>query len=185
MNGRFSVVLASLALAMLMLPRTAPAQERRVADGVSRVLAGFTQLTIFDDVSARVDDGTVTLLGKVTKPYKRDELESRIARLDGVRGVKNEIGVLPVSAFDDDLRYRVARAIYGNPSFWNYAAMANPPIHILVEHGHVTLTGVVNSNVDRMLARSLATGLGELSVTNALRTDQEAESFARSLSIRP
>jgi len=51
--------------------------------------------------------------------------------------------------------------------------MADPPIHILVERGHVTLTGVVNSNVDRMLARSLATGLGGLSVTNALRTDQE------------
>ena len=82
--------------------------------------------------------------------------------------------MLPVSPFDDQLRYRVARAIYGNPSFWNYAAMANPPIHIIVERGHVTLAGVVNSNVERMLARSLATGLGELSVTNALKTDAES-----------
>ena len=30
--------------------------------------------------------------------------------------------------------------------------MANPPIHIIVEDGRVTLTGVVNSNVERMLA---------------------------------
>jgi osmotically-inducible protein OsmY len=51
--------------------------------------------------------------------------------------------------------------------------MANPPIHIIVERGRVTLTGVVNSNVERMLARSLATGWGELSVTNELRTDAE------------
>jgi osmotically-inducible protein OsmY len=107
-------------------------------------------------------------------PYKKDDLEKRIARIDGVRTLRNDIGVLPVSTFDDQLRYRVARAIYGNPSFWNYAAMANPPIHIIVERGHVTLAGVVNSNVERMLARSLATGLGEFSVTNTLRTDAEA-----------
>ena len=54
--------------------------------------------------------------------------------------------------------------------------MANPPIHIIVEHGRVKLTGVVNSNVERMLARSLATGLGELSVESELRTDAEMRS---------
>ena len=107
-------------------------------------------------------------------PYKKDDIGKRIAGIDGVREVQNNIEVLPVSNFDDQLRYRIARAIYGNPSFWNYAAMANPPIHIIVEHGHVTLTGVVNSNVERMLARSLATGLGELSVENELRTDAES-----------
>ena len=51
--------------------------------------------------------------------------------------------------------------------------MANPPIHIVVENGHVTLTGVVNSNVERALARSLATGFGSFSVTNDLKTDAE------------
>jgi osmotically-inducible protein OsmY len=51
--------------------------------------------------------------------------------------------------------------------------MPNPPIHIVVEHGRVTLTGVVQSDVDRMLARSLATQFGALSVTNALKTDAE------------
>jgi hypothetical protein len=35
----------------------------------------------------------------------------------------------------------------------------------------VTLTGIVNSHVERVMARSLATGLGELSVVNELRTD--------------
>ena len=74
--------------------------------------------------------------------------------------------MLPVSQFDDELRFRIARAIYGNSSFWNYAAMANPPIHIVVNRGRVTLTGVVNSNVERMLARSLATGFGSFEVKN-------------------
>jgi hypothetical protein len=51
--------------------------------------------------------------------------------------------------------------------------MANPPIHIVVERGHVTLAGVVNSNVERALARSLAIGFGSFSVKNELKTDAE------------
>ena len=96
-----------------------------------------------------------------------------MSNIAGVRAVQNKIEVLPVSQFDDELRYRIARAIYGNPTFWHYAAMANPPIHIVVERGQVTLSGVVNSNVERALARSLATGFGEFSVKNELKTDAE------------
>lgn len=158
---------------------SALAQDRRdirLADDIGRSVTSYVRLTIFDDINATVENGMVVLTGRVTMPYKKGDLEKRIAQLDGVRGVRNEIGVLPVSQFDEELRYRVSRAIYGNPSFWNYAAMANPPIHIIVEGGHVTLAGVVNSNVERMLARSLATGLGELSVTNALKTDAEVKS---------
>jgi osmotically-inducible protein OsmY len=108
--------------------------------------------------------------------YKKDDIGRSVAAIDGVREVRNRLDVLPVSSYDEDLRYRIARAIYSNPSFWRYGAMANPPIHIVVERGHVTLTGVVNSNVERMLARSLATGFGELSVVNALKTDSETQS---------
>ena len=104
--------------------------------------------TIFDSVDANVKDGVVTLTGRVTMPYKRDDIEKRVAKIDGVREVRDEIAVLPVSQFDDQLRYRIARAIYSNPNFWNYAIMADPPIHIVVEHSRVTLTGVVQSDVD-------------------------------------
>jgi hyperosmotically inducible periplasmic protein len=176
MKVRFAVG-GTLALLLLVLSSSAGAQDRRdlrLADEIGREMTGYPKLTIFDDINATVENGAVVLSGRVTMPYKKDDLEKRIARIDGVRALRNDIGVLPVSTFDDQLRYRVARAIYGNPSFWNYAAMANPPIHIIVERGHVTLAGVVNSNVERMLARSLATGLGEFSVTNALRTDAEA-----------
>ena len=141
-----------------------------VATNVDR----YTQFTIFDDVNARVKDGYVTLSGKVTMPYKRDDLERRIAKINGVVGLRDEITVLPVSTFDDELRFKIARSIYGNSNFWNYAIMPNPPIHIVVEHGRVTLTGVVNSEVDRMLARSLASQFGAFSVTNDLKTDAEA-----------
>jgi hypothetical protein len=140
-----------------------------VSDQVNR----YVHFTVFDNVAAEIQNGTVTLYGRVTMPYKRDDIERRVSRVDGVREVQNKIEVLPVSFFDDELRFRVARAIYGNPAFWHYANMANPPIHIVVERGHVTLTGVVNSNVERALARSLATGFGAFSVTNDLKTDAE------------
>ena len=71
------------------------------------------------------------------------------------------------------MRYKIERAIYVNQNFWNYAIGPNPSIHIVVDRGHVTLTGVVNNNFDRMLARSLVTQFGVMSVTNNLKTDAE------------
>jgi hyperosmotically inducible protein len=150
-------------------------KDLQVLKDVATSVERYTQFTIFDDVNATVKGGVVTLTGKVTMPYKRDEIAKRVAKIDGVRAVDDRIGVLPVSSFDDELRWRIARSIYTNSNFWNYAIMPNPPIHIVVDHGHVTLTGVVQSEVDRLLARSLATQFGALSVTNDLRTDAEVQ----------
>jgi len=97
-------------------------------------------------------------------------------KIDGVRQVHDQISVLPVSQFDDQLRHRIARAIYSNPNFWNYAIMADPPVHIVVEHSRVTLTGVVQSEVERMVARSIAgSQFGVMSVVNNLKTDAEVK----------
>jgi osmotically-inducible protein OsmY len=140
-----------------------------IADQVSR----YTQLTIFDSISASVTDGRVVLSGWVTMPYKRDDLARRVGRVEGVAAVDNQIGVLPVSQMDDQLRFQIARAIYGHSLFWNYAMMVNPPIRVIVNHGRVTLEGVVQSNVERMLARSLASGFAAFEVKNELKTDAE------------
>jgi osmotically-inducible protein OsmY len=176
-------VFGLLTSAVLVWFAAAPARAQsadRLGSGIaldiSRQIERYPQFTIFDYVSGSVENGVVTLTGKVTMPFKKTDIGRRAAQLRGVREVVNNIDVLPVSTYDEDLRLRIARAIYGNSAFWQYGARANPPIHIIVEHGHVTLTGVVNNNVDRMLARSLATGFGELSVTNALRTDAEMRS---------
>jgi hyperosmotically inducible protein len=155
----------------------AAAQPQReglqIFNDISKQVTRYTQFTIFDSVDASIDDGAVVLSGWVTMPYKKTDLERRVAKVDGVTSVRNDIQVLPVSQFDDELRFRIARAIYGNSSFWNYAAMANPPIHIVVNRGRVTLTGTVNSHVERVLARSLAIGFGEFTVVNELKTDAE------------
>jgi osmotically-inducible protein OsmY len=168
----------TLMFAFALVASAASAQERKdlqVFRDISNSVNRYTQFTIFDNIEASVTDGTVVLSGWVTMPYKKTDIERRVRKIDGVETVENKIQVLPVSQFDDELRYRIARAIYGNSSFWNYAAMANPPIHIVVNHGRVTLTGVVQSNVERMLARSLATGFGSFDVTNALKTDDEVK----------
>lgn len=170
---------AAAALLIAAAPGTAAAQDRfdaRIATEISRQINQYPQFTIFDYVSGTVENGVVTLTGKVTMPFKKNDIGRKASEIRGVREVLNNIDVLPVSPYDEELRLRIARAIYGNSAFWQYGARANPPIHIIVERGHVTLAGVVNSNVDRMLARSLATGFGELSVTNDLRTDAEMRS---------
>jgi hyperosmotically inducible protein len=152
-----------------------------VFSDVAKEVRRYARYTIFDDVNASVRDGVVTLTGSVTAPLKKSEIEKRVTRVDGVVAVQNRIDVLPVSGFDDELRYRIARAIYGNQHFWSYAAMPNPPIHIVVDRGHVRLTGVVNSEVDRMMARSLATSFGAFSVNSQLRTDAEVRDLLETI----
>ncbi|MEO7275663.1 MAG: BON domain-containing protein [Vicinamibacterales bacterium] len=179
MNARMIaswVVATLLTGASIAAAQTADPRDVKVGDNIVNKMNSYAKFTIFDDVNANIEQGVVVLTGRVTMPYKKDDIGKRIEGIDGVASVQNNIQVLPVSQFDDQLRHRVARAIYGHPSFWNYAAMANPPIHIIVENGRVTLTGVVNSNVERVLARSLATGLGEFSVDSQLRTDAEMRS---------
>jgi hyperosmotically inducible periplasmic protein len=162
---------------LMLLPGVAAAQAPRkdlqVFEDISNQVLRYPQYTVFDDVSASVEGGAVTLKGKVTMPYKAQDIERVVSRVPGVTSVRNEITVLPVSIFDNELRYVISRSIYGNPAFWHYGAMVNPPIHIVVENGRVTLTGVVNSAVDRMQAQSLATGSGAFSVENKLKTDAE------------
>jgi hypothetical protein len=147
----------------------------QVFNDVAKSVNHYAYFTIFDDVQADVKDGVVTLTGKVTMPYKRDEIEKRVAKVSGVQKVVDHITVLPVSQFDDRLRYRIARAIYSNPNFWNYGLGPNPSIHVIVDHGHVTLTGTVMNNTDRVIARSLVDQFGVMSVANELKTEAEVK----------
>ena len=170
-----------LATVIVMLAMSAPAwaadrENLAIFQDVSQqVLRYRARFTIFDSVHAELREGVVTLSGRVTMPYKREDIARRVARVEGVHDVRNEVTVLPVSQFDDELRFRIARAIYGNSHFWRYGAMVNPPVHIIVENGHVTLDGVVNNNIDRMLARSIASSFTAFSLTNDLKTDAEAK----------
>jgi osmotically-inducible protein OsmY len=102
------------------------------------------------------------------------KLASRVA---GVQSVVDKIEVLPVSGFDDSLRYTIAVRIYNDPLFWNCAIQVDPPIHVIVRHGRVTLTGVVLSEVERRKAEVSTRGVfGAISVENQLRLERGASS---------
>lgn len=150
------------------------AQDAQVAGRVRDVINSYVHFTIFDDVTIAVENGVVHLEGRVTMPFKRDALATRVRGVDGVREVTSGIEVLPLLGTDIELRRAIANAIYGHPAFWQYASMARPPIHIVVERGHVRLTGVVSSGVERQLAFALAQVPGAFGVTNELKVETGA-----------
>jgi hyperosmotically inducible protein len=149
----------------------AQGSDAQLADLVAEAVQHCAHFTIFDDVSISVINHQVTIGGRVTLRSKRDEIAALISKIDGVRSVTNAITVLPASSTDDDLRQRIARAIYSHPSFRRYASMGCPPIHIVVENGRVTLTGQVADETERVLAFSLAHVSGVLDARNQLRLD--------------
>ena len=184
LNARGVVLLLmTLALTLSVSPALAADQTKhdlfqRIQDQVLR----YSFFTVFDNINVEIgDDGRVALTGHVTGEHKSHDIEKRVAALDGVTAVTNAITILPASRFDDELRYGIARAIYGNPHFWRYAAGANPPIHIVVERGHVTLTGVVNNETERHLARSIAGQFNAFSVTNELQLPHEVTAALEAL----
>jgi len=173
---QFNRHLAAAFLTMAALSATAAAQapltDQILAERVATTVHKYLKLTMFDDVTISVKDRNVTLTGRVTQPLKKDELGQRVAKVDGVRTFVNDIGVLPASLSDEQLRRRLANQIYGNPTFQRYSEMREPPIHIIVEDGRVTLTGYVNDAGEKALASALAQVNGVFAVKNELRIEK-------------
>jgi osmotically-inducible protein OsmY len=143
-------------------------RSSRTGEAVAAAVREAPQLTVFDHVHGSVDDGVVTLTGRVTDASKRDAVRRRVETVEGVREVQDRIAVLHVSRSDEELRERIARTIYGHTRFWRYAMMPRPPIRIIVEAGEVTLAGVVWTDSDRALARALAMQSGARNVFDEL-----------------
>lgn len=144
--------------------------DRSIAEEVARNIRQYVFYSIYDDVNVAVNGGIVTLSGRVTAPHYANELAVLASRVRGVKDVRNEIKALPASIHDDQLRYSIASQIYRDPLFWKYAIQPDPPIHVIVEHGRVTLTGVVDSEVARRKAEAIARStFGAFSVENNLR----------------
>ncbi len=112
----------------------------------------FPYYTIFDHITLSAKGNRLTVGGEVTEPFKKSDLGNILAGIRGVTYLQNDLQVLPTSFMDDQIREEVAERIYGDPLFANYGNQANPPIHIIVDHGNVTLYGAVNSQVERQQA---------------------------------
>jgi hyperosmotically inducible protein len=123
----------------------------------------------FNALTVEVRDGVVTVGGMVRDYPDRDSALDIVDDTAGVKGVIDHIKVAPLSPMDDRIRFLAARAIYGNPQFERYALDPAHPIRILVDNGHVTLAGVVNSQVDKTMAGNLVRQIsGVFSVKNDL-----------------
>ncbi len=128
---------------------------------------------IFDNLQFHVDGATVTLLGQVNRPVLRSDAVNVVKRIEGVSAVNDQIEVLPLSNFDDQLRVRVARTVYGQSALNRYALGAHPTIHIIVKNGNVTLEGVVSRQMDSTIANLQANTVpGVFTVTNNLHLEK-------------
>jgi hyperosmotically inducible periplasmic protein len=143
---------------------------QKIEQKVRHELVMLPYFSIFDNLAYKVDGNTVTLYGKVTRPTLKDEAGRVVAHVEGVEHVDNQIDVLPLSMFDNQVRRATARAIYGYPMLNRYGMGTQPSIRIIVENGHVTLEGVVNNQTDKNVAGIRANSVpGVFSVTNDLR----------------
>ena len=146
----------------------------RIYKEVRHELVMLPYYGVFDNLSYKVDpDGTVTLIGQVSRPTLKSDAENSVKRIEGVEKVVNNLEVLPTSGNDDQIRRATYRAIYGNSVLSQYQLRAVPPIHIIVKNGHVTLEGAVARQMDKQIAGMQANGVhGAFSVTNNLVVDE-------------
>ncbi len=123
----------------------------------------------FNYLALDVKDGVVTINGDTMNDMAKDSALAIVARTPGVRDVVSDVTVLPVSNFDDSIRVRTARAIYRDSVLGRYASDPVHPIRIVVDNGHVTLYGTVESAMDKTIAGVRASSVpGAFSVENKL-----------------
>ncbi len=126
----------------------------------------------FNYLALGVKDGVVTINGDTVNDVARDSALDIVARTPGVKDVVSDVTVLPVSMFDDSIRARTARAIYRDSVLGRYASDPVHPIRIVVDNGHVTLYGTVQSAMDKTIAGIRASSVqGAFSVNNKLVVD--------------
>jgi hyperosmotically inducible periplasmic protein len=193
----FRVLLAAMAIFLAVsMPNLSAAQRDKTSAQLERPGARDTRrmealkeevrhqlvtlpyFSVFDWLQAEVKpDGTVILMGDVTRPSTKDDAEARVKKLEGASRVVDNIEVLPLSSMDDQLRIALYRTIfrYDSPLF-RYATQSVPPIHIVVKNGHVTLKGIVANEGDSTLAYMAAQGVsGVFEVKNELQIEQRVD----------
>ena len=177
---------ASAAPALSQSSQTKPQIQRRnsstarmesIVREVRHELVMMSDYDVFDWLEGEVKpDGTVILRGEVVRPTLKSGAEKKVKEIESVSKVVNEIRVLPLSSFDDDIRIAVYRALFNRDSpVMRYGLRSVPPIHIIVENGRVTLKGIVATQMDRQLAETAARGVpNTLEVNNELKVEKAA-----------
>jgi len=139
----------------------------------------YERYSVYDYIDLRVGRGNVRLTGAVSAPEKLSDILERVAKVKGVQAIDNKVEVLPSSQADDRLRVAIVNAIYSDPAFDNYSRV-DPPIHVIVNNGHVTLVGYVRSQEELIRAESSARGVfGVLAFDNKVQLISKATKSQR------
>jgi osmotically-inducible protein OsmY len=103
------------------------------------------------DIGATAEKGVITLTGHVPSYAQKIAAERAVWRVKGVKAIAQEIEVrLPgdKKQADDEIAERALSILA-----WN-TAVPRDAIHVKVQHGWVTLTGLVNWNYQRVAAEN-------------------------------
>ena len=100
-------------------------------------------------VQVKVQNGWVTLSGKVDWQYQKEEAYRAIRRLAGVAGIMNTIEVTPKASVPD-VRSKIMAALKRN------AELEADAIKVTVKDAKVVLEGKVNAWYERRLAENAA-----------------------------
>ena len=178
---RVAVALAGLAFALAGAQPLLRADERSSVEEIRKELLQLPYYGVFDFLAFSYDKGTVTLMGYAYHSTLKHDAARGAKRASGVDQVIDKIEELPLSQFDDELRWRTYYAIYRDPFLSRYAPgggmlwghrhpfgggfhamdlrrfpgmepLGDYPLHIIVKNGRITLLGVVDTESDKTVA---------------------------------
>lgn len=127
------------------LPEQMRKADERIAEQIGRLLTWYSSLRNMD-VKANVDDGHVTLTGEVDFLYQREVAAERVAELDGVSAVSNEIKIRERRAIDEkEVKRQIIAALH------RHANIEASGIQVSIADGEVRLEGTVGAYRERDL----------------------------------
>ena len=171
-NLGLALTLGAISLPLMAANTYSPAEMSPLAAKIRKELVTLPFYSIFDHFTYELNGSKVVLRGEVTRPTLKSSAERVVARIEGVTEVENDIEVLPLSNFDNQIRRGVLYSVYGHPVLNRYGLQSVGPIHIIVKNGDVTLEGVVLNDMERNIAGIQANSVpGVFSVTNNLRVE--------------
>jgi osmotically-inducible protein OsmY len=136
---------------------------------------------IWQAISLDVHDGDVILGGHARTDVDKDSALALVSTYPGVKDVTDDIQVDPVSFMDDQIRVKVARAVYSSPMLSQYAIDPAKPIRISVQNGNVELYGVVRTQAEKDTAYIQANAVpGVFSVKNYLQVANQPDEKPKS-----
>ncbi len=198
----WSAAALSFVLAAAPLGAQQPDQEQilRLAGQIRKKIVTLNNYSVFDHITFGLKHGAsggyvVVVGGYASRPTLKKSISRVVGKIESVESVVNQIEVLPTSGHDEDIRFATYAKIYGHPALSRYnpnrgtpiyglhrrvalgisndPPLGPHPIHIIVNNGHVTLEGIVDTESDKTIAGLQANSVsGVFSVTNNLQVLQ-------------